>query len=87
MKKLFFILFAFLMITSCTQNQKAKSFGGKAEYDLPKGTKLIDITWKGEDMWYLVRPMREGESPETYQFKEQSSFGVLEGTVILKESK
>jgi hypothetical protein len=53
--------------------------------DLPKGEKLIEATWKGEDLWYLTRPMRSNESPEIYIFREDSSFGVMEGTVTFKE--
>lgn len=36
MRKVIFILFTFLMLNSCIQNQRAKGFGGKASYDLPK---------------------------------------------------
>lgn len=38
-------------------------------------------------MWYLVGLMREGKTPEIYEFREQGSCGVVEGAVILKESK
>jgi hypothetical protein len=75
-KKYFVILFAILAITllvilsSCTQNQRAKSWGGKVD-----------------NLWYLTRPMREGEQVETYTFQEESSFGVLEGTYQITEMK
>lgn len=73
--------------TSCTENVMAKSWGGTATVDLPKGTKLVGATWKDAELWYLYREMREGESPETHTLKEQSNYGVLEGQVIFKESK
>lgn len=73
------------LLTSCTQNQRAKSFGGSAKVDLPAGTKLVGATWKDAQLWYLHRPVREGEKPETVTFQEGASFGVLEGKVIFQE--
>ena len=72
-------------LTSCTEKQRSRSFGGQFEVKLPKGQKLIEATWKGKDLWYLTRQRREGEPIERYLFKEESSFGVLEGSVIFKE--
>ena len=80
------LLVAFLgLTTSCTQNTRVKSFGGTANVDLPPGTKLIAATWKNNQLWYLHRPSREGEKPETLTLQERSSFGVLEGKVIFQE--
>ncbi|WP_440880644.1 hypothetical protein [Tenacibaculum sp. C7A-26P2] len=72
-------------LTSCTEKQRSRSFGGQFEVKLPKGQKLIEATWKGKDLWYLTRQRREGEPIERYLFKEESSFGVMEGSVIFKE--
>jgi len=36
-------------------------------------------------MWYLVRDAKPGEKPETYHFFEESSFGMFEGQITLKE--
>ena len=83
--RLIIILLIASLFLSCTQNSRAKTFGGTAIIDLPTGTKLIDATWKNEDLWYLTRKRREVEPIETYEFKEDSSFGVIEGTVIFKE--
>ena len=76
-----------IFVTGCTQNQRAKQFGGKATIELNSGEKLIEATWKNDEIWYLTRPMRDGEEAETYEFKEKSSFGILEGTVVFKEKK
>lgn len=74
--------------TSCTEKSRAKGFGGTTTIDVKPNHKLVDATWKGEaNLWYLTRPMREGETPETYTFQEDSNYGLLEGTVIFKESK
>lgn len=90
MKKLIGVFAALLVAAtffSCTQNQRAKAWGGEADYDLECGQKLIEVTWKGDQMWMLTRPMREDESAETYSFVEESSFGLMEGTVTIKECK
>ena len=39
---------------------------------LPFGEKLEQVTWKMDAFWYLTRPMREGEVPETHTFQEKS---------------
>jgi len=82
-----FGIFLFLFFNSCTQNQRAKKFGGKAEITLPANQKLINATWKDDNLWYLTRPMSEADSAETYTFQEASSFGILEGTYITRERK
>jgi hypothetical protein len=86
-KTIFLILGLAMIIGSCTQNQRAKRWGGTANYDLECNKKLVEVTWKGEEMWFLTRDMREGEIAETYKFNEESSYGLLEGTVVIKECK
>jgi hypothetical protein len=76
-----------ILASSCTQNQRAKQFGGTAEITLPKGTKLVTATWKEANLWYMTRPMKEDEVAETYTFQEESSYGMVEGTYIIKEVK
>lgn len=85
MKKILLCALLALTTISCTENSRAKSFGGKMTVDLPQGEKLIEATWKEGDLWYLTRPRRANETTETYIFREESSFGVMEGTVIFKE--
>lgn len=73
---------------SCTDQQQTRSFGGKMTINLKRGQKLVMATWKtGDNLWYLTRPMRPGETPENYEFTESASFGFLEGTVFFKESQ
>lgn len=78
-----------LSLTGCTQNERARAFGGTETIEIAKGQKLVNISWKEKDnsLWILTRPMREGEEAETWSYKAKSSFGILEGEVILKESK
>lgn len=86
--KLYTIIAAIiLLLSSCTDQERAKGFGGTAEVELPAKQKLINVTWKETNLWYLTRPMREGEKAETFTLQESSSFGVMEGKVIFKETE
>lgn len=86
MKKILAIVFvALLALSGCTANSRAKKFGGTQEIDLPKDTKMLQMTWKNDNLWILTRKMKEGEAPETYKFVEDSSWGIMEGTIIVNE--
>lgn len=87
MKKLFILAIAAIAFTSCTENQRAKSFGGTANVNLEPNRKLVTVTWKEDQIWYLTRPMDSSEKAETYKFQEESSWGMIEGTVVISESK
>jgi hypothetical protein len=90
MKKKRILLFgvlSLLLFVSCTQNSRARNFGGTANIELPKGEKLVTVTWKGEEIWYLTRPMSDNDVAETYTFNESSSWGIMEGKVIISEKK
>lgn len=86
MKKLF-IATCLILLVSCTENDRVKNFGGTGDINLPAGQKLVNVTWKETQIWYLTRKMRASETPETYQFQEESSWGVVEGTYNIIESK
>ena len=75
-----------IVLTSCTGNQRAKNFGGNYTIELDAGQTLVEATWKGDaNLWYLTRKRKEGETPTTYKFKEDSNFGMMEGTVTFVE--
>ena len=82
----FIILFSCGIFIGC-ENSVAKYWGGTMTVDLPKGVKLINVTWKDTELWYFTREMKSEDLPETYTFQEKSPTGLLEGTVILRESK
>jgi len=86
MKKLIVILLMFLCLTSCDQSI-TKTLGGTTKIELEPGEKLVEATWKGDDIWYLVEPMDSDYVPKTKTFKESSRIGVLEGKVIFYEKR
>ena len=91
MKKI--VLIAFLAatficsFTSCTENKMARKFGGSTTIELPAGEKLIEATWKDDNLWYLTEPMEPGYKPKTKIFREDSSWGVLKGEVKFVEKR
>ncbi len=88
MKKIFiYISLVTLILTSCTENDRVKHQGGEGTINLPQGRKLVNVTWKDNEIWYLTRPMTSNDTVETYQFQEESSWGMVEGTYNIVESK
>ena len=87
MKRVLFFVVLVSLSVGGTQQQRAKTFGGSASLSLPAGQKLVNATWKDDQLWYLTRTMRSDENPESYTFSESSSFGILQGKVIITESK
>lgn len=73
------------LFTSCTENARARSFGGSANYTVAANQKLVTIAWKEQSAWVLTRQRKEGEKPEVYRFKEKSSMGIVEGEIVITE--
>ena len=73
------IILSLGLLTGCDQGV-ARSLGGDMTLELEPGQKLEMITWKEDSLWYLTRPMRDDEEPETHTFQQSSEFGVFEGT-------
>lgn len=82
MKKLAGLL-GIVMLASCTQNNRARVWGGNETIELETGERLQNVTWKQTDLWLLTK--QDTTAPSTYSFKEKSSFGVMEGEIIIKE--
>lgn len=84
MKKVIIILGLVCLVTSgCTENQNAKRFGGKETIYLSGSQRLVNATWKGDDLWLLTT--WGNTPPKTYYFTEKSSYGILEGEICIKE--
>jgi uncharacterized lipoprotein YehR (DUF1307 family) len=80
MKKIFVIAIAVMALVSCTENERARRFGGVEEVELKPNEVVLNVTWKGNEMWICTK---DTATNITY-FREKSSWGVMEGTVILK---
>ncbi len=87
MKNLIGLLFCLFLFVGCTENQRAKNFGGNGELTLPINEKLVNVTWKDNQLWYLTRKMGDDEKPEVYIFREKSSLGLMQGSFTITEIK
>jgi len=83
MKQLIALLALTVTLFSCTDNQRARSFGGVETVELKAGERLVNVTWKQDDLWVLTK--QDTTRPSTYTFQEKSSYGVLEGTIVIEE--
>lgn len=79
------LIVAAACVIGCTENIRARNFGGTVNITLPPGQKLVVATWKEASLWYLTRPMRENEHAESYIFHEDSTYGVWQGAVNFRE--
>lgn len=80
MKKTLLLIATVATLTSCTQNQRTKRWGGTEEIKLKTNEVVLNVTWKETQMWICTKDTITG----TVYFREISNWGVLEGTVILK---
>lgn len=88
MKKVFICLgLVALTLTACTENSRVKAWGGEGTINLPANRKLVNVTWKEGQIWYLTKPMTKKDVAETYQFQEESAWGLVEGVYNIVESK
>ena len=83
---LFCVVMVIIFVFGCDK-WTTRNFGGESTIMLPKNEKLIEATWKGNNLWYLTVPMDSNYVPKTKIFQESSMVGVLEGKVIFIESK
>ena len=81
-------IIASITCCSCTEHTKARKWGGEETINLPKGMKLVEVTWKEDNsLWYLMEPMDVDYTPKVKVFKEDSRFGIMEGTVNFVEGR
>jgi len=75
MKNLF-ILTSFLFLFSCTEQSRARHWGGQSSLVVPEPYALVNITFKESDLWILAR---NKNNPCEWVFYEDSSWDVMEG--------
>ena len=80
MKKLMIILVAMVVMSSCTENARARHFGGTETLALKPNEVVLNVTWKDSHMWICT----QDTITRVVYFREKSSWGVMEGTVIIK---
>jgi hypothetical protein len=81
MKKLMMILVVMMVvISSCTENARARHFGGNETLTLKPNEKVLNVTWKDDEMWVCTQDTITG----VVYFREKSSWGIIEGTVVIK---
>ena len=67
-------------------NTAAKKFGGSLTIKLKEDKKFVNVTWKEDELWVLTRKRHPDETtPETYEFREDSGYGLIEGKVTFIE--
>ena len=81
MRKLTMVPITLSALASCSNNQRARSFGGTETIKIEPQEKFINITWKQDDLWVIVQDTITG----TIYAKEKSSFGVMQGKVIIQK--
>ena len=67
-------------LSGCTDNARARNWGGTEEVSLKPNEVVLNVTWKADEMWICTKDTISG----VVYFREKSSWGVMEGTVILK---
>lgn len=74
------LLVATVFATSCTDNQRARNFGGSETIEIPKGQVFVNATWKMDNMWIVTKDTTNGD----FHFYEKSSWGLVEGDITFK---
>ncbi len=76
-------VFIILLITSgCTENDRAKNWGGTMNISIPAGEEFVNATWKDADLWIITR---DKANPNKFYMHESSNFGIMEGTVKITQ--
>jgi len=85
MKQTLIVVAVALSLASCTENARVKRFGGNGDIELEPGQKLEMVTWKSDELWILTSNRPDSVKPQTYQFSEKSSWGVIKGNYTIIE--
>ena len=83
MKRLLFLLMLLIAIvvgvSSCTENERAKNFGGKEDITLKPSEQFVNATWKHDNLWLVTKDTLTNE----YIMREKSS-NVWEGEIRIQ---
>lgn len=70
-------LFTVILLTSCTENSRAKRFGGTVHLKVPNNCVVITATWKETNLWVLYKDTVTNK----VFLLEDSQFGLMNGRV------
>ena len=88
MKKIILLIITIsICLCSCTKQIRTHTYGGDMTINLPAGQELMSVTWEGNHLLYLTRPMASDYVPVTKVFQESFSGGKIRSTVYFKESR
>lgn len=80
MKKLILLSLVVVALMSCTDNQRARSWGGTETVKLEPNEEFVNITWKQDNLWIIVKDKNTGK----FYAREKSSFGMMQGKVVIE---
>lgn len=72
---------ALVVLPSCTDNQRAKKWGGNMSYTVQPGEHFVNATWKDSDLWIIT----QNDATGVYYMHESSNWGILEGRVTITD--
>jgi len=88
MKTIIFTLAAIITLSSCTQNERVKRFGGSAQIDIPADRQFVNATWKDNNLWVITKTRTSVDTVHNqYQLQETSSWGIVEGSYTITETR
>jgi len=77
-----------LMTVGCSENSRAKAFGGTMNVEIPADQTFVNVTWKEASLWILTKDRTATDMDySTYHFTEDSTGGWFEGEVVIKHLK
>jgi hypothetical protein len=80
-------LSATFLLSGC--QEMTRHWGGTSTVNLPAGKKLVPYTvqWEPQssDLWYLLEDAPADYKPKTYEFRETSNYGQMEGIIVFVE--
>lgn len=76
-----------LILTACNPISTVILWGGSADIKLPKGEKLVNVSWKDNNLWVLTKPMSNKDSVEVYKFIEYGNKKAIEKSFYVVEER
>ena len=83
MKNTIIILLISTLLFSCTENSRAKNWGGTETIQLKENEVITNMTWKETNLWVQSVDTVTGVT----HFREKSSWGWIEGEILVKPAK